>query len=112
MKAKTDWLPGLGIRVVETERQSSGWVVSGTTTATSGCCPRCASASTSYHGSKIRVLQDLPVQGSPVSLRLRQIRWRCRNPRCSQKTFVNPLSQSAPRFARRTRRVTDLALLL
>jgi transposase len=70
------------------------------------------SASTSYHGSKIRVLQDLPVQGSPVSLRLRQIRWRCRNPRCSQKTFVNPLAQSAPRFARRTRRVTDVALLL
>jgi hypothetical protein len=29
-----------------------------------------------------------------------------------RKTFANPLSESAPRFARRTRRVTDLALLL
>jgi hypothetical protein len=68
--------------------------------------------STSYHGSKVRVLQDLPVQGSPVSLRLRQARWRCRNPCCARKTFVTPLPESAPRFARRTRRVTDLALLL
>jgi transposase len=33
-------------------------------------------------------------------------------PRCARKTFVTPLPESAPPFARRTRRVADLALLL
>jgi hypothetical protein len=112
MKAKADWVPGPGMGVVETKRHAAGWIVSGATTAESACCPGCGSVSTSYHGSKVRVLQDLPVQGSPVSLRLRQARWRCRNPRCARKTFVTPLPESAPPFARRTRRVTDLALLL
>lgn len=112
MKTKTDWIPGPGIRVAHTERQGSGWMVSGTTIAASECCPECAGVSTSYHGWKVRMLQDLPVQGLPVSLRLRQLRWRCRNPRCARKTFVSPLPESAPPFARRTRRVTDLALVL
>jgi transposase len=112
MRAKADWVPGPGIRIVALEWHGKGWVVSGTTTATSGCCPGCAQVSTSHHGSKTRVLQDLPVQGSPVSLSLRQLRWRCRNPHCTLKTFVNPLPQCAPRFARRTRRVTNLALVL
>ncbi|WP_409455288.1 ISL3 family transposase [Methylosinus sp. H3A] len=100
------------MRVVETKRHEAGWIVSGVTTAASGCCPGCGSISTSYHGSKVRVLQDLPVQGSPVSLTLRQAQWRCRNPCCARKAFVTPLPESAPRFARRTRRVTDLTLLL
>ncbi|CAN2536096.1 hypothetical+protein [Methylocapsa aurea] len=45
-ESKTDWVPGPGMRVVETKRQEVGWIVSGVTTAASGCCPGCGSIST------------------------------------------------------------------
>jgi len=57
-------------------------------------------------------LQDLPVQGAAVSLNLKVGRWRCRDPRCHRRTFTACLPLIAEPFARRTRRVSDLARLL
>lgn len=43
---------------------------------------------------------------------LKQARWRCRNLTCARLTFVEPLPHVAPRYARRTSRVIELAVLL
>jgi hypothetical protein len=111
MKAKTELAPGPGIQVLAAEKQDAGWMVSAVFPG-SGRCPMCDLESTSRHGWYVRHLQDLPIQGSTVVLNLRVTRWQCRNPHCGQQTFVTRLPEIAPPFARRTRRVIDLALLL
>jgi hypothetical protein len=82
MKAKTDWVPGPGIRIITSELHGSGWIVSGTTSAMSGCCPICGSASTSCHGATTRLLQDLPagVRLSKTIARFAATRQRRRAP--------------------------------
>jgi hypothetical protein len=57
-----------------------------------------------------RHLQDLPIQGAPVTLELRSARWKYRNEQCARKTFVGKLGSALP-FARKTRRVEELVRL-
>jgi transposase len=64
------------------------------------------------HGWHRRDLQDLPVQGLVVTLKLRVIRWRCRNAACERQTFVDQLPEITSRHARRTCRAADIVRLL
>ncbi|MBW4036611.1 MAG: transposase [Proteobacteria bacterium] len=63
------------------------------------------------HGWQVRLLQDLPAQGTPVTLRVCLSRWRCQNQVCARKTFSDRLPKIAPPSARRTCRVADLTRL-
>jgi transposase len=47
-----------------------------------------------------------------VTLKLRVIRWRCRNAECERQTFVDLLPEIASPHARRTCRVADIVQLL
>jgi len=68
--------------------------------------------STSHHSRYVRRLQDLPVQGVTVALSVKLNRWRCRNRGCERKTFSDLIPRIARPFARRTRRVSELAHLV
>ena len=105
------WALGPEIRVTGTERVDDGWLVSAVGQGDQNC-PDCGERSTSRHSWHHRRLQDLPVQGLPVSLDLRLGRWRCRNRRCERQTFVERLPDTAVPVARRTRRVVELLQLL
>jgi transposase len=59
-----------------------------------------------------RQLQDLPVQGKRVALRLRLSRWRCRNRECEQAIFRERLGEVVLPWARRTSRVEEVLLLV
>jgi transposase len=56
----------------------------------------------------MRTLQDLPIATSSVRLLLTVRRFRCTNTTCPRQTFVEPLTDLAPAFARRTQRLTKL----
>ena len=60
------------------------------------------------HGWYVRHLQDLPVQGTAVTLQVRLARWQCRNRRCQRRTFADRLPEIARSFARRTCRAAEL----
>jgi transposase len=92
-------------------KRSGCWVVSAVGKA-SGSCPGCGDRSTRRHGWHKRGLQDLPVQGLVVTVRLRAIRWRCRNADCERRTFTDQLPEIASPRARRTCRVADIVQLL
>jgi transposase len=111
MRSKSDWAPGPSVWVEGVELVSGCWVVSAVG-KTSGSCPGCGDRSTRRHGWHKRRLQDLPVQGLVVTVRLRVIRWRCRNADCERRTFSDPLLEIVSRHARRTRRVADIVQLL
>jgi transposase len=71
----------------------------------------CDVQSTRRHGWQVRRLQDLPAQGTPVTLRVRLARWRCQNQGCERRTFSDRLPDVARPSARRTCRVADLTRL-
>ncbi|WP_425373888.1 transposase family protein [Methylocystis hirsuta] len=54
----------------------------------SGSCPACGEQLASRHGWHHRHLQDLPIQGTVVKVRLRVNRWRCRIEDCERQTGV------------------------
>ena len=94
MKAHATWQLEPGVRAVDVECGGEGWIISalGLETAT---CPDCHERSTRRHGWQLRRLQDLPVQGRPVTLQVRVTRWRCQNRRCERQTFADRLPQAA-----------------
>ena len=59
-------------------RTDQGWTIEADG-QDSAVCPGCQSISHSRHSRYWRSLNDLPVQGTPVILRLHLGRWRCRN---------------------------------
>ena len=71
MQLKTKWSPGPGAKVLGVAlTDDDGWVVSATGPAF-GICPDCGRRTGN------RSLQDLPVQGKTVTVKLRLSRWRC-----------------------------------
>jgi hypothetical protein len=53
-------------------------------------------------------LQDLPIQGTPVILRVQVGRWRCRNAGCERRVFTErPFNVCAP-HARQTKRSDEI----
>jgi transposase len=111
MKTKTDLKLGLGISAVDVQFTKGSWLISARGRGSRNC-PGCGQQSDSYHGSYLRRLRDLPIQGALVTLEIPIMRWRCRTLDCSHKTFVEQLPQLALPFVRRTRRVSELVRLL
>jgi transposase len=70
----------------------------------SAACPGCRSISRSRHSRYWRSLKDVAVQGTPVILRLRQGRWRCRDAGCERRIFTERLSKVCAPSAQQTKR--------
>ena len=91
-------------RVFKTEQ---GWIMEADG-QDSAVCPGCQSVSRSRHSRYWRSLQDLPIQGTPVILRVHVGRWRCRNGGCERRIFTErPFKVCAP-HARQTKRSDEI----
>ena len=77
-------------------------------TAQFGDCPTCQTRSAARHGWHPRVPQDLPCIGQTVRLELTVRRFRCDNPLCVRRTFVERFPGWLAVYARRTGWLTTL----
>src|ERR1700712_2324817 len=111
MRTIAKWASVAGVRVLDTEMRDGKWLISGLAMGTARC-PECDELSPRRHGWRIRHLQDLPVQGAQVTLRVKVTRWRCQNLRCLRQTFADPLPEVAAPLGRRNCRVAELARLV
>ena len=75
------------------------------TTMTEGCCPVCAVRSSSVHSYRQRQVKDLPIGEQSVCLTIRTKRFRCRNPDCPKRTFVEEVPGVLVKPARRSPRL-------
>jgi transposase len=91
-------------RVFKTDQ---GWIMEAHGQS-SAVCPGCQSISRSRHSRYWRSLQDLPVQGTQVILRLRLGRWRCRNAGCERRIFTERLSKVCAPYAQQTKRTGEI----
>src|SRR6266851_2822533 len=71
-------------------------------------CPRCGTWSEAFHSGYERNLADLPIAGRRAVVNLRVRRFRCYQPECPRKTFVEQAPVVAERYAHRTRRLRSL----
>jgi transposase len=112
MRTKTKWTPGPGLRVLGITLQDEGnWVVSAAGKPI-GVCPHCGTRSRYRHGWHNRSLQDLPVQGQVVKIKLTLNRWQCRHRKCRRRTFVDRLPKIALPYTRRTARMDEIVGLI
>jgi len=73
---------------------------------TDGSCPLCERRSDRIHSWYRRRLRDLPWEGIPVRIELRVRRFFCDSDSCPQRIFTERLPKTAPRYARRTSRLS------
>lgn len=71
-------------------------------------CPDCSAWSEAFHSSYGRKLSDLPIAGRRAVVDLQVRRFRCYQPECPRKTFVEQALILAERYAHRTRRLRSL----
>jgi transposase len=71
------------------------------------CCPSCRQPSQSVHSRYWRVLRDLPSHGKAVELHVEVRRFRCRDPNCIRKTYVEPLPTVALKHGQQTSRFSE-----
>ena len=90
MKALATWSPAPYLNVTAVEREASRWLVT-VYSRERACCPVCGVQSSSRHSFYSRTLGDLSAQGTPVTIRVRVGRWRCRNERCGRRIFAERL---------------------
>jgi hypothetical protein len=103
--------PEIGLTLLGFEESEQGWLVHAEGRTRSER-PACGTESTARHSRYWRNLQDLPVQGKRVALRLRLSRWRCRDRECEQAIFRERLGEVVLPWARRTSRVEEVLLLV
>jgi len=58
-----------------------------------GSCPGCGEQSARRHSRYFRHLQDLPVQGPVVIVKMGVSRCRCLNGECERRTFTDQLPE-------------------
>jgi zinc-finger of transposase IS204/IS1001/IS1096/IS1165 len=107
MKALATWSPAPYLNVTAVEREESRWLVT-VCSRERACCPLCGVQSSSRHSVYPRTLGDLSAQGTPVTVRVRVSRWRCRNERCDRRIFAERLPKVAGPFARQTNRLAGI----
>ena len=80
--------------------------------ASGACCPTCTCWSEAFHSGYERSIADLPMADRQVVVHLEVRRFRCRQPTCPRKTFVEQVPALVKRYARRTRRLrSDLEFI-
>ena len=110
MKASATWSPASFLDVTAVEREESRWL--GTVySGERACCPLCGMQSSSRHSFYSRTLGDLSAQGTPVTIRVRVGRWRCRNERCNRQIFAERRPGIAAPSARQTDRLGEIVRL-
>ena len=72
-------------------------------------CPGCGGLTGHVHGYFVRTLADSPVDGRPVTLRVRMRRLRCPVLGCPVQTFREQVPGMLDRYQRRTTRLTGMA---
>lgn len=98
-------LPGLAVNRATV--RDDVVTVEASTTSPSASCPKCGEPSERVHSRYVRSPRDLPLGSYPVRLALRVRRFRCQNPGCPKRTFVERLPNAVPVCGQRTFRLTD-----
>ncbi len=95
--------PGYEIEEMRTEGPAIG--IRAATQHRAGICPGCGRESTQIHGYYRREVDDLPISGFTVRIRLKVRRFRCNNEQCERQTFSSTSSDLVAPHQRKSGRL-------
>jgi transposase len=72
----------------------------------------CGQEMSDYHGTYVRTVQDLPILGKSVLLKIAAYEYNCLNTNCEQKTIVDNYNGFLSRYSRMTTRCEDFTRIL
>jgi len=75
-------------------------------------CQICGQEMSGYHGTYVRTVQDLPILGKNVILKITAYEYNCLNEDCAQKTFADDYNEFLSKFSRMTNRCEDFIKIL
>ncbi len=97
--------PGAGLVVEQVQLRDEILHLTVRCAAIGATCPDCGTWSEAFHSGYERNLADLPIAGRQAVVDLRVRRFRCYQPGCPRKTFVEQVPLLAERYAHRTLRL-------
>jgi transposase len=107
-------IPGLSESLTAVGKQIVGFETTDTkvsadvsSSALSAQCPKCSQQSSRTHGKYRRQIRAQACTGRAVSLSVEVRRFKCVNPLCAQRTFVERIDALAPPRQRRTVGLND-----
>jgi transposase len=107
-------IPGLSRPLKTVGKHVGGWNegddrlwVDASGSVRSAACPSCSRRSSRVHGSYRRRLDDRPCFGQRVTISVEVRRFKCVNPKCSQRTVTERLDALAAPSQRRTQRLNE-----
>lgn len=107
--AWTDLLPHFPDLLVQTIQETGHQLtITLVSTRLSDICPSCQTCSQAGHGWFTRRIHSLPCSGCAVVFLVQAHRFRCPNPACPRKTFLEDLCALAARYQRRTQAAKGL----
>lgn len=77
-----------------------------------GKCRECQCETIKHHGTYERTVQDLPILGKNVELKINAYEYYCSNPSCGQKIFIEDYDGFIGEYDRMTSRCEDFVRLL
>lgn len=75
-------------------------------------CPSCHEKTEDYHGTYIRDVQDLPILGKNVRLRITAHEYQCSNEQCEVRTMAESYDGFISSYSRMTKRCADFICTL
>jgi len=99
----SELLPHLGgLRIGQVRRAAGGVEVEARSRRAGAACRACGVWSSRVHSGYVRQVQDGPVGGRPVLIRLAVRRFFCGNPACPLRTFAEQAEGLTARYRRRS----------
>lgn len=70
-------------------------------------CPKCGQLTEQYHGTYVRIVQDISIFGKTVKLHIRAHEYNCMNDDCDVVTFAENFNGFLDSYSRMTERCAD-----
>lgn len=100
------------LRVMEVEEEDRRFIIALKSQKHSHGCPECGQGMHSYHGTYKRSMQDLPILGKNVTLRITAYEYYCENTLCSVTTFTEDYEGFVGKSGRMTSRLEAFIRML
>lgn len=106
------FFPGELLSVTSVERNDSSVQIKMKSKTHSSKCPECGHETMTYHGTYLRKVQDLPIQGKSTRLHITAHEYTCNNKDCPKVTFVEDFDGFLSYYGRMTERCADFICTL
>lgn len=97
------------LNLISTEKSKNGYVFTVESKLESVICPYCGKSSNKCHSKYYKSIDDIPLNGKRVTIKIKNRKMFCNNPECDCKTFSETFN-FVSRHAKRTERLDDYVL--